>query len=117
MFLSSWPLLRYLSSRTEPTRSRILCIDHVRAQSTPPGHLWRLRPTLPPSPARTAPTGLFPEGDRLEANDEVRPTAVCLPPRPVPTSRPLLRMDLQSQGQDGQREAQRASRPALSRCH
>src|ERR1035438_3475123 len=62
-------------------------------------------------------TGLFPEGDRLEAHDEVRPTAMRLPPRSFPASRPLLRMDLQSPGQDGQREAQLASRPALSGRH
>src|SRR5450756_1903468 len=84
-------------------RIRIICINHARAQSTPPGPSWRPRPTLPPGPASTPPTGLFPEGNRLEANDEVRPTAVCLPPRSCPASRPLLRMDLQGQGQDGQR--------------
>src|ERR1017187_9531999 len=72
---------------------------------------------LPSSPARTPTTGLFPEGDRLEAHDEVRPTAMRLPPRSFPASRPLLRMDLQSPGRDGQREAQLASRPALSGRH
>src|ERR1019366_3306716 len=51
------------------------------------------------------------------AHDEVRPTAMRLPPRSFPASRPLLRMDLQSPGQDGKREAQLASRPALSGRH
>src|ERR1039457_2013016 len=98
-------------------RIRVFCINHARAQSTPPCPSWRRRPTLPPGPARTPPTGLFPEGDRLEANDEVRPAAVWLSSRPCPASCPLLRMDVQGQGQDRQREAQPASRPALSGRH
>src|SRR6266496_2997272 len=92
-------------------------MNQAPAQNIPPGPSWRPRPTLPPSPGRTPPTGLFSQGDRLETNDEVRPTAVCLPPRSYPASRPVLRMDLQGQGQDGQRQAQRASRSALSGRH
>src|ERR1039457_5278659 len=95
----------------------IIRIDHAPAQSSPPAPSRRPGPTLPPGPARTPPTGLLFEGDRLEADDEVRPAAVRLPPRPFPASWPLLRVDLQGQGQDGQREAQPASRPALSGRH
>jgi len=55
-------------------------------------------------PARTPRAGLFPEGYRLKANDEVRPSAMRLPPRSGPATRPLLRMDLQGKRQDRQRE-------------
>src|ERR1039457_7656102 len=111
MFYNS---LQYSGTKTVGLRNCIICTNHALAQSIPPGPPRRHRAMLPSSPARTPTTGLFPEGDRLDAHDEVRPTAMRLPPRSVPASRPLLRMDLQSPGQDGQREAQLASRPALS---
>src|ERR1017187_953747 len=114
MFYNS---LQYSGTKTVGLRNCIICTNHALAQSIPPGPPRRHRATLPSSPARTPTTGLFPEGDRLEAHDEVRPTAMRLPPRSFPASRPLLRMDLQSPGQDGQREAQLASRPALSGRH
>src|ERR1039457_663959 len=114
MFYNS---LQYSGTKTVGERNCIICTNHALAQSIPPGPPRRHRATLPSSPARTPTTGLFPEGDRLEAHDEVRPTAMRLPPRSFPASRPLLRMDLQSPGQDGQREAQLASRPALSGRH
>src|SRR5271165_6704626 len=109
--------LQYYGTTTVGKRICIICIKHARAQSIPPGPPRHYRASVPPGPAGTPTTGLFPEGDRLEAHDEVRPPAVRLPPRSFPASRPLLRMDLQGQGQDGQREAQPASRPALSGRH
>src|ERR1017187_1555326 len=114
MFYNS---LQYSGTKTVGLRNCIICTNHALAQSIPPGPPRRHRATLPSSPARTPTTGLFPEGDRLEAHDEVRPTAMRLPPRSFPASRPLLRMDLQSTGQDSQRETQLASRPALSGRH
>src|SRR3989442_1006031 len=56
----------------------------------------------------------FFEGNRIETNDEVRSSAVRLPPRSHPTSRPLFRMDLQGQRQDHQRQAQPPSSAPLS---
>ena len=75
------------------------------------------RPSFPPGSARTPPTGVFPQGDRLEAHDEVWPAELRLPSGRFPASWPLLRMDLQGQGQNRQREAQPASRAALSGRH
>src|SRR6266567_3480876 len=90
---------------------------HALTQSSSTCPPRRPRPTLPPGLSRTPPTGVFPEGDRLEANDEVRPTQLRLPPGSLPASWPLLRMDLQDPGQNRQREAQPASRAALSGRH
>lgn len=93
-----------------------ICI-HAPTQNSPTCPPRRHRPTLPPGSSRTPPTGVFPEGDRLEANDEVRPIQLRLPPGSFPASWPLLRVDLQGQGQNRQREAQPASRTALSGRH
>src|ERR1039457_1177738 len=60
-------------------------------------------PTLPPGPTGTPPTRVLLKRNRLEADDEVRPTAVRLPPRCFQTPRPILRMDVQGQRQDRQR--------------
>src|SRR5882672_7520889 len=88
--------------------------DYAVPQSHPIAIPASLCPTIPPGPARTPATGLLLQGNRLEADDEVRPTAVRLPPRSLQTPRPILRMDLQGQWQDRQCEAQPASSPALS---
>src|ERR1017187_4309653 len=117
MFYNSSPYYGLKTVGFESARIRVICINHARAQTTPPGPPQRHRATLPPGPAKPPSTGLLPERHRLEAHDEVRSTAVRLPPRSFPASRPLLRMDLQGQRQDGQREAQPASRPALSGSH
>ena len=74
-------------------------------------------PTLPPNPAGTPPTRVPLERNRPEADDEVRPAAVRLPPRSFKTPRPLLRMDLQGQRQDRQRPAHRGSGAALQSRH
>src|ERR1017187_909413 len=73
MFYNS---LQYSGTKTVGERNCIICTNHALAQSIPPGPPRRHRATLPSSPARTPTTGLFPEGDRLEAHDEVRPTAM-----------------------------------------
>src|SRR5207247_9348654 len=75
------------------------------------------RPALRSGSSGTSPTGVFSQGDRIEANDEVRPTQLRLPPGSLPAPWPLLRMDLQGPRQDCPREAQPASRPALSGRH
>ena len=90
---------------------------HALTPSSPTCPPRRHRSTLPPGSSGTPATGVFPEGDRLEANDEVRPIQLRLPPGSFPASWPLLRMDLQGQGQNRQREAQPASRAALSGRH
>src|SRR5213593_2509993 len=91
-----------------------ICI-HALTQNCSTGPPRRPRPALPPGSARTPPTGVFLERDRLETNDEVRPPQLRLPTGCFPSSWPLFRMDLQGQGQNRQREAQPPSRAALSR--
>src|ERR1039457_4854038 len=115
----SWPHAEHCAflSLMKSQASRVRSVRGTTSRAEKHAARPMLSATLPSSPARTPTTGLFPEGDRLEAHDEVRPTAMRLPPRSFPASRPLLRMDLQSPGQDGQREAQLASRPALSGRH
>ena len=93
-----------------------LCI-HALTPSCSTGPPRRPRPALSPGSARTPPTGVFLEGDRLETNDEVRPPQLRLPAGCFPSSRPLFRMDLQGQGQNRQCEAQPPSRAALSSRH
>src|SRR6266567_5994935 len=93
-----------------------ICI-HALTQSISPCPPRRPRPALRSGSSGTSPTGVFSQGDRIEANDEVRPTQLRLPSRSLPAPWPLLRMDLQSPRQDCQPEAQPASRPALSGRH
>src|SRR6266516_371085 len=90
---------------------------HALTQSCSTGPPRRPRPALSPGSARTPPTGVFPEGDRLETNDEVRPPQLRLPTGCFPSSWPLFRMDLKGQGQNRQREAQPPSRAALPGRH
>src|SRR5205809_5739624 len=86
----------------------------VLTQSNPIVAAPRLRATIPRRPARTPNNWIFFEGNRIETNDEVRSSAVRLPPRSHQTSRPLFRMDLQGQRQDHQRQAQPPSSAPLS---